>query len=370
MAENVITPEQSKLNTEKAFGLNTAPKLTMPAPADTTPPAPAAAPTATPPAPADVTPPAEAPKNSYEDISDEELEKLLAKRTGGKVKSLADLQEPAPKPTAAELEELEKKEKQEAIEWALGNERISREEYETAIAEKAKSNRDIALSLLTQELRESDPKITAEEVEEIFRDIYHEDKDEDSSIRKTSQKQIDKIAADYRKEKFGKVDSIDGDFKSYKEDTNRHKSYTKQAKAALEALPKDYTIKVPITSEDGKTAELELSYKYDEADLKAAEKFAVDYQAYRAIGADKADVKDKAIANLYTDHLTRITAEKRTAYLLQESVKQAIHQTKAAFKNIPATQTQFGAPAATGATKAPPSHAAAMAAFDRAARGN
>ena len=138
----------------------------------------------------------------------------------------------------------------------------------------------------------------------------------------------------------------------------------------LEALSKDYTITVPITNEDGKTADVVLSYKYDDADLKAAEKFTADYQAYRALGGDKADVKDKAIADIYNNQLTRITAEKRTAFLLEEGIKQSIHQTKAALKNIPATQVHLGAPAPASGPKTPPSHAAAFAAMERAARGN
>lgn len=231
-------------------------------------------------------------KNSIEDLDDEAALKEFNKRFGTKFTSLDDLKPPVVK-TEAEILAEKAARKDKSLEWALSSGKITRAAYEKAIAEKAKPVREIALSVFANELREVDPKISEDEIEERFKDEYREEEDENSPLRKLANKRMEKVANSYLSEISSGVDSIETDFEAHEATTQRLEGYGRQIKAVAEALPKELSFKFPFTNADGSVVELEYKVPIDDATAKAVRKEFLSAEMYHAVGADKSDLKDK-----------------------------------------------------------------------------
>jgi hypothetical protein len=203
------------------------------------------------------------PKIDIDSLSQDEVGELLKKLTGGKISSLDELNPPAAK-SQEEIEAESKRRKAEALSWAFENGKVSRENYEKAIVEKAKPNRDIALQLFAAQLLADDSKLKPAEIEEIFKDAFHEDAEEGSRLFKLGQKQINDIAEAYKKSEYGVLDSIDSDYDSYTSTVNQFKGYKKAVKATVDALPNEVTFDAPIRNVDGTDGVIKITIPVDE----------------------------------------------------------------------------------------------------------
>ncbi len=313
--------------------------------------------------------PVQAAAVNWSEIPDDEIAKILSQRTKGRVKSLEELAEPAPTPTAEELAKLAVQDKNDALAWAIEENIISREEYETGIAEKGKTNREIGIALLAAELREENAKITMEDVEETYRELNREELDEDNPYRKAALRQEAKLANAYRKDKFGKLDTLDEGYKTYRADAQRHKEYTKQVKTVFDELPKEAALKVPFALDQSKPdnkTEIDVKYTYDEADLAKVRKMMSDTVTYRAIGADKKDFTPEQIKEHTLYHLNALVAQKQLTSLLAEAARESAKATLAWAKNIPVTQTHINRaeiPVRQGGERKVPDHSAYAAQY-------
>ena len=86
-----------------------------------------------------------APTFNIDDLTDDQINELIAKKTKGKVKTLAELnEEQPPVKTKAELEKEEEEERAQALAWSISQGKIKKEDYDKAITDQSKSKRDIA----------------------------------------------------------------------------------------------------------------------------------------------------------------------------------------------------------------------------------
>lgn len=298
-----------------------------------------------------------------DEISDEIILKALNKKNGTKYKSLDELSAPKKELTKEEKEAAEATKKAKALEWALGTERIKREDYESSVVDRQKSDRQIALELFTNELREEDKDITTEEAEERFKDFFNEDAEEKSWRYKKSQKEIEKIAQEYRKGKYSSVDSIETDYESYMQSEQRQEGFGKQVKSVVESLPKELVFEIPYKNASGTDEKMSVSYPVDESDIKALKKaFLGSADMYEVLGADKNDIKDSVLSEemvtfLRAKNLDKIIQKAATDFA-EKRVAEETTALEARLKGVPSTQVGFGGSTAGDAStkKTPPEH--------------
>ncbi len=108
----------------------------------------------------------------------------------------------------------------------------------------------MALSLFTADLQADEKGITAEECEERFKDFYCEDEPEDSWKRKRALIQMNAVADQYLSQ-YRVVEGITEEFRSFKTESERSKSYNKELNKVAKELPKELSFKLPYTSVDG-----------------------------------------------------------------------------------------------------------------------
>ena len=237
-------------------------------------------------------------------LSDEEKDKMLARLTGGKIKSRSELETPVVK-SAEELAAEAEKRKTDAFTWAIESGKIKKADYDKALVEKSKSNREIALSIFTSELQAEDKDITAEDAEEMFRDTYHEDKDPDTKLFKIGQKEMNKQAEAYRKEKFSAIDNIEPEYDNYTKGENNYSAYKKQVKAISAELPEKLTITIPFKGANGEDTEISYEIPVDEkVKTKILNEF-IAQNTYSNISKSAGDkgIDEKALAAEITYHI-------------------------------------------------------------------
>lgn len=211
--------------------------------------------------------PATQPLVENDEISDEAFNRMLLKRSGGKYKTLEELA-PAKQDTPEEIEAAKNKRKSEAHIWAIESGKTTKENYDRAIKDSTRTDRDIALSLFTANLKEEDKNITSEEATEIFADTFHETAEENSRLRKSGQAQIEKIAAQYRKDNFAFLDEIEPEYNQVVETQNQYQGYKARVKEMSEKIPKTMPIEVAYTDVDGNAVTLTHEFAVEESVIK------------------------------------------------------------------------------------------------------
>lgn len=207
------------------------------------------------------------PATEGDEMSDEAFNKMLAKKSGGKYKTLEELT-PTKQDTPEEIEAAKSKRKTEAHIWAIESGKTTKEKYDQAIKDSTRTDRDIALALFTTNLQEDDKNITSEEAAEIFADTFHESAEENSRLRKTGQSQIEKIAAQYRKENFAFLDEIEPEYNEIVEAQNQYQGYKGRVKEIGDKIPKTILVEVPYTDVDGNAVTLKHEFAVDDSAFK------------------------------------------------------------------------------------------------------
>lgn len=272
-------------------------------------------------------PTAPAPKIDFSKLSDEDKAEMLSALTGGKIKSLDDLNPPAPK-SKEELAAEAQKKSQDALTWALETGRVKKGDYEKAIVEKAKSNREIALSLFTAQVQEGDPAINDGEAEELFKFQYGEELEPTDRLYKLGQKSIDKIADAYRKDNFGSMDSIDTEYDNFVQTQSDFKSYKANVKKAVSELPKELAVSIPFKNIDGTEQTLEYKVPIDD---KVISKLISDLSEERAFVLRKTygegKIDEKALTKEFNYHVKAMMYDKVLSEALVQNSKDVEERT-------------------------------------------
>lgn len=285
-----------------------------------------------------VIPPVEAavkPVINFDELTEEEQDDFISKLTKGKVKSVKSITEEPAIETAEQKAEKARKKTQDALEWALGTNEVKREDYDRAIVVKGKTNREIALDLFTNELKEDNPKITGDEAEELFKDYYMEEAEDTNTSRQLRQKEMNRVADRYRTDVTSSIDGIEGKYDTYQAGAQRYTAYGKQVDAIFDSIPKDRTIKFSYEGPDGNPMEVELPYSLDEADIKSVKRNIRSNEAYRALGGHEKDLKEKEVIGAIEYDLGPLIANKYLPTIAKSIAEKARKDTEAFYKAIP-----------------------------------
>lgn len=256
----------------------------------------AAEPAETPPVPPEPAKTPAAPVFNYDELSDDQKSEMISKLSGGRIKSIDELNPPVQK-TAEELEKEQQQLRTSALTWALENGKVKQDDYDKSIVDKSKSDRELALAVFTANLRETDKDIEDDEAEELFKDAYHEGADEKSKLYSVGQNQIKKLADAYRKENFSKIDNIEPEYKEYLQTENQFKGYKAVVKKIVGELPKELSVDIPFKNIDGTSTTLNYKVAVDE---KVMGKLLSDYTSQKAFVTrnvmSEGKIDDKVIA--------------------------------------------------------------------------
>lgn len=285
--------------------------------------------------PADIT--IEAPKTlSFKDLSEQEKLEAINEQLGTNYKSLAEMRPKEVKSKEQIAEEKENK-KQKALSWGVENKKLKLEEYEKSIIDKSKSPRDLALAIFTLELQEENPKTTAEEAEEQFKDYYREELEDNSPIRKLRQKEMDKVVSGYLKDNYGKIDTLEQEYESHESSVQAQENYGRLVKTVSADLPKELTFSVPHITVEGAETTLEYKFPLEDSDIKDAKKNFLSAEMYEAMGGDKANLKDSDLSGEMKNYIRSQKFDKIVAAIASQHAERSNAELLAKLKAIPAT---------------------------------
>lgn len=238
-----------------------------------------------------------------EGMPEEQRNAILDKLTGGKFKSLEELNPPKQK-SAEELAEEATTNRRNALAWGLENGRFKQEDYDNAVVLKSKSDRELALMAFGESVRAEEKDLTDAEVEELFKDAYHEGQKEDSMLFKTGQRNIKELAAAVRQNKTGILDSFEGEYNEVQQINQQFKGYKKQLKDVIAQQPKSFEFSFEHPNLDGTANTLKYTLNVDqkEIDKVVSEMSSEKYFSVRNLEAN-GKYDDKKLAEDFQYHL-------------------------------------------------------------------
>lgn len=298
---------------------------------------------------------------SLEGVDDDTRLKVLNKVLGKNYKDLKEII-PAEQPSTEQIEAQKEEKRKKAHSWAIQNGKITTEQIERVGAVKSKQDRDIALELFAQDIREDNPKAKDDEIEELFRSHYSEDLDETDLMRKASLKRMSKEVAAYRKEVTKGYDGIESEYDQTEQSAAQYGAYKSTVKAVTKEIPDELEFQIPFTSSVDQQPHT-FSYKYPIED-KIKEVIRKEYEnenVYKVIGASvkPEDLKNEIMGAVYS----RVFNAAMTELLTQHAVAVETH-TLAKAKAIPVTgASNFVQPTKSETQKKPPVHSNFMKAW-------
>lgn len=268
-----------------------------PAPTPAAEPSPAATTTTATPA-AEVNEPTPDPAPPAEDLTEAQVLKAFNKLNGTDYKSMAEIVPPKVK-SKEETEKEETKFKNDSLAWAFEAKGLDREKYEKSIVEKSKTPRELALASFTAGILAEDSKLSPVEIEELFKDAYHEDKDVDSRLYKIGQQRMKAEAESYLKSNYGELDGIETEYLEHLTGHERYRAYGKQVKEFFGQAPINNEIAFEYTHANGKNESIKIGYEVTDADIKAVQKQFESDDMYFALGASEGKLNEKAMKTAY-----------------------------------------------------------------------
>lgn len=221
---------------------------------------------------------------NVDELTDDQINELIEKRTGKKV-LLADLNKPEPKSKEDQEKEVQEF-KNKAHSWALEQGKIKKDEYDNAIIGQSKTDRELALAAFTAEMQAEDKDITPEEVEEMFKDTYHES-DPESKLYKIGKKEIQKLAKDIRNTNYN-IPDYEAEYKEVVQTEEAYRSYKAAVKKVGAEIPKDFEIVMPYQYLDG--VKSDITYK-----------IPVDDKVFNKLLADASSENSFLAENFFSD---------------------------------------------------------------------
>lgn len=253
-------------------------------------------------------------------LTDDQINALIEKKTGKKIK-LEDLSKPEP-PAAKTKEEIEADEakiKKDALAWAIDNGKIKKDKYDASIVGNSKTDREIALSIFSAETKADDKDISDEEIEEMFRDAYHES-DPESKLFKKGQDQIATIARNYRKENYTLPD-YETEYRDFVKLNDNFKSYKATVKKVAAELPKELTFTQPYKYLDGPEENITYTIPVDEKLLGKIISDATSEAEFLNRGAD-GKVDEKQLEKTILHNVRAVMFESAITKMLADNTRE------------------------------------------------
>lgn len=301
----------------------------------------------------------EKPAFDVSTLDDSTRLKILNEAMGTSYKTLEEAK-PKKEFTPQEKEAHAQQKKTKALEWAFGTGKVTKEQYDLAVAEKSKNPREIALALFAKDLREDNPKISNDDINSQFSDFYREEDEDTSPQRQRSLKLMDKIVREHLNEVSKPIDSIEADYDTNQATEQRYSGYTAQVKAVAQTLPTKLTFSIPYKSVDGSETTAEYEFPVEESVIAAVRKEFQHANTFYYTGADSKDLKDADIAKEMTEAIESRLMRKAIPFVLEKHQERVEQDMEAKLKAIPATGANplAGKTITTGAGKTPPTYPA------------
>lgn len=155
--------------------------------------------------------------NEDDDIEDEKLKKILAKRSGKPVESLDDFFAPKTQPAPEDKEKLAEERETRKVAFALQSGKISKKDIDLFVSD-INNREQVVYDHIYAQQKEIDGALTDKEIEDYFDDRFGINRDKESREFKAGQKEIEFISDTIIKQKHEKYLSIDNEFSSFEKD--------------------------------------------------------------------------------------------------------------------------------------------------------
>lgn len=244
--------------------------------------------------------------------------------------------------TEDQKKEREEKRKAEALAWKIEQDPKFKETYEKSISDKEKSNRDIALKVFSAKELAKDKTLTANDIEEMFKDEYAEDADPDSPRALRALDRMASVAENYRKENYSSVDKYETEYRDYKMFETKAKDYGKQTKEVVESLPKELTFEFDFMDADGKPDKMQIPFAISDDDMKALRKELQHEDTFFAVKANLESVSNEKLSELAIDKFWVKNRSNIIKAVGQKAIEWAEKEVTARYKKVPNTSRQSG----------------------------
>ena len=175
----------------------------------------------------------------------------------------------------------------------------------------------------------------------MFKEVYHEI-DPESKLYGVGQKEIKKLADNYRKENYGFLDNNDPAYQSHKQREQNKTLLGGQIDEVFDGFPTILSVKATYEGAAG-NAEIDIPYTIEDADFKAIRKEVrknmVDMVAQ--LGIDPKEIKNDSIKREIDTVLKGRLFDKILAKVATDSANKAKMDTEAHYKAIPTRQPNF-----------------------------
>lgn len=156
-----------------------------------------------------------------DELSDEDIVKLIKARKGIELKSLDDLVKPTDKKIAQEKRDTAK------LKYAFESGIITKREYDSYNQDAANLNR-LVFEDYKADMLSGDPDLTEDEIRDSYNEEFHINEDEDSAAYKRGQKKIERIGQQLLKDKHNRYFSIDSAFDRHEQSINEERAKQKK----------------------------------------------------------------------------------------------------------------------------------------------
>lgn len=271
-------------------------------------------------------PAAPAPAAEVE-LDDEALLKAISKKFGRDISSLDELNQPAPikEPTEEEKQQAAERLRDEAIAYGINNKFFNRKDLEAYATDKAKTPRETALAIFSQNMKTRIPGITDEEIQDRFSEWAFEGEDDDSPLRQMKLDEMQQMHDNYLGQKYSAIQQIDQVYNEDQQLLSEGARYSATVNKIFNAMTdgtKPYEMKFSVGDLG------EYGYEVSPAVINEIKQKYLTADTFRALGANAnneqvlAEIVNNAIkAKEFNNILHRVSEAHKAKALLEEAAK-------------------------------------------------
>lgn len=254
-------------------------------------------------------------------LSNEDLIKMLNERAGIKLNSFDDLK---PQPTADELREQAEKREANKLAYGLSTGKFKKEDYDAF--QQAQTNKmEVITAEITDKITTANPDLTADQVAEQVAMYTLSNLPEDSILRQERQAELILLADSKIKNKYKNIVNLDIDFEQHEQGVTNKTNFENKVKASLPVYRTDLatalsslrTIEVPVNDTKNPENDATVTLTFSDADIKEVEDaFLHPDQIVRQVkdGFTLESIKEEAETVLLKKHFARLVSQASKNY--------------------------------------------------------
>lgn len=183
---------------------------------------------------------------NFDDMSEEDIIKVLNKRTGKTFSSLTDLtKEPESKILTAEEQEQENEKRQaDALKFGLDNKLFAKKDYDQFQVFKTIPKVDVVMEAFVKEEMAADKELSKEDAEERFKELYHQFDDETSFKYKKGLQQIEQQYEQIKNARFKNIVNVEDVYKGVEKNMANAKVYHQKLTETFNSIDKNLSFEI------------------------------------------------------------------------------------------------------------------------------